>query len=272
MSNSTPKILPALMALITAALLVWVKPAWAGSVTFTDNFSPPSALWSNSTGNWTATSGDYFAQIPNNNPAAVTILPFDLTSYTLQATVNGSGDGGILARTNATDTQYVLLVLGGEGYGQGVRGGNAGNSIYWADSNNPSATLNLVTGVFTPGNTYTIKVTAVGDTYSAFINGVLTTTITDTVGGSDGGVGLYDDQPNTTTGSGFGTPTTFSNFSLQGTTVPEPSTIGLLATGFVLWMVYHRGRVSVPVSVPDNGSTMTLLGLALWPSWCCSDW
>lgn len=195
-----------------------------------------------SSGNKTATSGDYFAQVPNNSPAAVTILPFDLTSYTLQATVNGLGDGGILARTNATDTQYVLLVLGGEGYGQGVRGGNAGNSIYWADSNNPSATLNLVTGVFTPGNTYTIKVTAVGDTYSAFINGALTTTITDTVGGSDGGVGLYDDQPNTTTGSGFGTPTTFSNFSLQGTTVPEPSTIGLLATGFVLSMVTRRGQ------------------------------
>jgi VPDSG-CTERM motif len=236
MSNSTRKILPALMALITAALLVWVKPAWAGSVTFTDNFSPPSALWSNSTGNWTATSGDYFARSPNNNPEAVTILPFDLTSYALQVTVNGLGDGGILVRTNATDTQYVLLVLGGEGYGQGIRGGNAGNSIYWADSNNPSATLGLMTGVFTPGNTYTIKVTAVGDTYSAFVNGTLTSTITDTVGGSNGGVGLYDDQPNTTTGSGFGTPTTFSNFSLQGTTVS---------------------------GVPDTGTTCSLFGLSL---------
>src|SRR5579863_4786841 len=81
-------------------LALSVRPAWAASITFSDNFSPPSSLWSNTTGNWTATSGDYFAQQPNNNPAATTSLPFDLTGYTLTVTVNGLGDGGILVRTN----------------------------------------------------------------------------------------------------------------------------------------------------------------------------
>jgi len=212
------------------AFLASAAPAWA-DVTFTDTFSPPSVLWSNSSGNWTATSGDYFAQVPNNNPGANTLLPFDLTSYTLTTTVNGLGDGGIVVRVNGT--QSITLVLGGLGYGQGVRNGTAGTAIYWGDNSN--SLQNEVTGVFTPGNTYTITVTAVGDTFSAYINGSSTpvTTLTDSIAGSDGTVGLYDDQPNTITGSGFGTPTTFSNFSLQGTTVssvPEPCSLALLAT------------------------------------------
>ena len=208
-------------SLTGANVIAATAPAWMGPVNLTDNFSPPSALWINSTGNWTATGGDYYAQAPNSSPFALTNLPFDLTGYTLTVAVNSLGDSGILVRTNATNNQYVLLALGGEGYGQGLRGGNAGSSIYWADSSNPSATQNLVTGVFTPGNTYTITVTAVGNTFSAYINGSSTpvTTFTDAVAGPAGGVALYDNQPNTTTGSGFGTPTTYSTLSLQGTTV-----------------------------------------------------
>jgi hypothetical protein len=85
----------------------------------------------------------------------------------------------------------------------------------------------------------------VGDTYSAFINGTLATTLTDTVGGSNGGVGLYDDQPNTTTGSGFGTPTTFSNFSLQGTTVsvPDTGTTGFLFGLSLMGLAFLRRKL-----------------------------
>jgi len=224
-------------------LIVCVAPAWAGTVSFTDNFSPPSPLWSNTTGNWTATSGDYYAQVPNNNPGAVTLLPFDLTSYTLTTTVNGLGDGGIVVRVNSTDTQSIVLVLGGLGYGQGARGGDAGSAIYWGDSSN--SIQGEVTGVFTPGDTYTITVKALGDTFSAYVNGssAAVTTITDSIAGPDGTVGLYDDQPNTITGSGFGTPTTFSNFSLDGTTVPEPSTGLLFSLGLIgLAINWHIAR------------------------------
>jgi hypothetical protein len=56
---------------------------------------------------------------------------------------------------------------------------------------------------------------------------------------SHGEVGLYDDQPNTTTGSGSGAPTTFSNFSLQGTvgacTVANlTGAMGFRATGAII--------------------------------------
>ncbi len=127
------------------ALLASVAPAWA-SVTFTDTFSPPSVLWSNTTGNWTATAGEYYAQIPNNNPGAVTLLPFDLTSYTLTTTVNNVGDGGIVVRD--AGSQSITLVLGGLGYGQGVRSGGAGTAIYWGDNSN--SVQNEVLGVFSP--------------------------------------------------------------------------------------------------------------------------
>jgi len=228
-----------LCGLITVLVAVLAAPpAQADAVSFTDTFSPPSSEWTNTSGSWTASGGNYFAQVPNNNPGADTFLPLDLTSYTMSVTVNNLGDGGIFVRTNSTDTQWVLLILGGAGYGQGARGGAAGNSIYWADSSNPNALFGLTTGVFTPGNTYTITVTASGDTFSAFVNGSSTpiSTFMDSVAGSDGGVGLYDDQPNTTTGSGSGPAQSFSDFSLQGTTpstsgVPEPGTLALLLTG-----------------------------------------
>ena len=98
-----------------------------------------------------------------------------------------------------------------------------------------------------PGNTYTITVTAVGDTFSAYIDGSSTpvTTLTDSIAGSDGIVGLYDDQPNTITGSGFGTRTSFSNFSLTGETVsnvPEPCSLAMLATGLFGLLGFARRK------------------------------
>lgn len=220
--------------------------AWAETVNFTDNFSPPSSMWSNSTGGWTASGGDYYATVPANETQAETDLPFNVQDYTLTVTVNGVGDSDIFVRTNATDTEWVTLVLGGEGYGFGFRGGTSGTSIYWQDSS-ANAEYGLVTGVFTPGDTYTITVKAVGDTFSAYIDGSSTpvTSYTDATAGSSGEVGLGDNQPNTTTGSdGFGTPASYTDFSLTST--PEPSGAGLLLGTVLLAIAWRRVRAGSP--------------------------
>jgi hypothetical protein len=219
--------------LLLTASLFFIAPAGAQAIHFSDKFDPPSSPWHSVAGDWTGGDGKYYATVPNNNPFAITILPFDVAEYTLDVTVNNLGDSGILVRTNGTGSKYVLLVLGGYGYGQGTRGGNAGNSIYWADSSNPAQITNPVNGVFTPGKTYDITVKASGNTFSAYINGSSTavTSVTDAVAGSAGLVGLYDDQPNDTTGSGFGPATSYSDFVLTGTMASSDATVTPVIVG-----------------------------------------
>ena len=225
MVTNKTRILVSLMVLATGSLRV--APAGAQAINFSDNFNPPSSPWHSLSGNWTGRGGKYYATVPNNNPFALTILPFDVKEYTLKVTVNELGDSGILVRTNPAGTHYVLLVLGGYGYGQGVRGGNAGTSIYWADSTNPSQAANPVNGVFIPGKTYDITVKASGNTFSAYIDGSSppVTSITDAAAGSTGSVGLYDDQPNDKTGSGSGPATSYSDFVLTGTMASSDATV-----------------------------------------------
>src|SRR5436190_14533818 len=88
-------------------------------VTFTDNFSPPSTLWSNTVGNWTAVNGTYFAQAPSNGPETISVLPYVFTNSNLSVTVtvNDLSDGGIRLDTDGTQNNGVVFVLGGNGYG-----------------------------------------------------------------------------------------------------------------------------------------------------------
>ena len=220
--------------------------AHAGPFTFNDSFTPgPSPLWSNSTGNWTASDGQYYAQKPNNNPPAYTGLPFQFTNsgLVLTTTVNALADAGIVLGDPGSNN--LTIILGGDGYGQGTRGGGAGNSVYFHENAfNLSGLLagpqyGAVSGVFTPGSTYTVSVTDNNGLVSVYTdvdgtldaNSVLLTSITDTALTSIR-VGLYDDQPNTTTGSGSGPATTFSNFSVTGNlAVPEPSSIAMVGLG-----------------------------------------
>lgn len=181
--------------------------------TFTDTFSSPSSLWSNSIGNWTANGGQYFAQAPSNNPETYSGLPFDFTNstFSLTVTINSLRDEGIWLDTDGSRNNGVLLVLGGNA--------QAGNWAYWHvfQNGNHSAPLNVNTNAFTPDLTYTVTVLVNGNTYQAFkdpdgiydANSVLLTTLVDDTY-SHGHVGLYD----------FYSATSFSNFSVSGLPVP----------------------------------------------------
>lgn len=191
---------------VSAPAAVVGPMATSATIQFSDSFTPSaSSKWNNYSGNWVASNGTYAASVPENEPFAISSLPYDLTDLTVNVTVNNLADGGIWLHSDGTNQNGVILVLGGEGYGQGHRGGAAGNAIYWQVVNNGQGYVggvqDEVDGVFTPGNTYNIKVTVTGDTYSAYINGASTpvTTFTDSTFAS-GDVGLYDDQPNVGSG------------------------------------------------------------------------
>jgi hypothetical protein len=241
-----------LKTFLQICLFLGLSVAARGQVIFTDNFNPPSPLWNNASGGWTATNSDYFAQHPNNNPFAATWLPFDLTDFTLTVHVNNLADGGILLRgsgqaggSSTGPPNTVICILGGNNYGQGGRGGNAGTASYWHVDG--SGAVNEVDNVFTPGSGYDLKITVISNTYSIYING--STNPANTLVTSQnphGFIGLYDDQPNTTTGSGSGPAMSFSSFSLTGTLYQPTLSIAL------------AGNSQVTLSWPTNFATWTL--------------
>ncbi len=140
---------------LTSAFALALVPTNVKAITVTDNFSPPSALWSNSIGNWTGGGGKYFAQAPSNGPETISVLPYVFTNSNLSVTVtvNDLSDGGIRLDSDGTQNNGVVFVLGGNGYGGGNRSGGAGNSAYWAVWHNgvSQQSLSEVDGVFTPG-------------------------------------------------------------------------------------------------------------------------
>lgn len=206
-------------ALISCAILPLCKVAEAG-ILFTDNFdtngsdSPP---WGNQHGDWSASSGVYSAAEPSAAPITYSSLTaYDLTDFSFQVDVNDISDGGIWLRSdfNGGNVNGVLLVLGGGGYGSGVRIGSAGHEIYWHVVHDGVAGVayDAVGDAFNPGDNATIRVDVEGDTFKAYINGVLATTLVDSTF-SHGQVGLYD----------FYSGLSFDNAELS--TVPEPSTL-----------------------------------------------
>jgi LPXTG-motif cell wall-anchored protein len=203
---------------ISGLMLVFVCSS-AKAITVNDTFAPPSPLWSNSSGNWTANGGTYFAQTPSNSPETYSGLPFDFTNsnFALTVTINNLRDEGIWLNTDGSRNNGVLF----------VGGGNAqhGDWAYWAVFQNGSFSnccLSLNTNAFTPDLTYTITILINGNTYQAYMdpdgvynaNSVLLTTLVDNTF-SHGMVGLYQFS---------GGATSFSNLSITGeiSTVPGP--------------------------------------------------
>jgi hypothetical protein len=212
---------------LTLHLLASTAPAQTTTI-FTDNFnSGPSPLWSDSRGDWIASNGVYFAQQPNNNPLTLTALPFTLTDFTVEMDINGVADGGVFLRSDPTGENAILLVTGGNNYGGGSRGGNAGTSMYWHQivGNVFSSQMNEVNNVFTnPGvENIHLQVRVAGDVYAAYLNGSTNsvTSLTNSTFAS-GQVELYDYSSQT-----------FDNFVLAvpSQSVQFPVTLGISNAG-----------------------------------------
>ncbi|HWB14727.1 MAG TPA: hypothetical protein VG826_36225 [Pirellulales bacterium] len=199
-----------------------------GAALYTDDFntngtdSPP---WGNQRGNWSAGNGVYSAANPSNNPTTYSSLTgFDLADFSFQVDVNDVSDGGIWLRSdfNGGNINGVLLVIGGQGYGSGNRGPHAGEDMYWhiSTNGNLSTGVDLASFVLSPGEDVTVRVDVVGNTYRAYVNGTLETTLVDNTY-SHGQVGLYD----------YYSGLSFDNVVLS--TVPEPTSAAVFGSLFV---------------------------------------
>ena len=194
---------------VTGLLMLGTAAGDAATLTYTDNFSPASPLWSNSIGDWTSGGGQYNAQAPSNSPETYSGLPFDFanSNFSLTVTVNGLKDGSIWLNTDGTRDNGILFVAGGNG--------QTGNQAYWHIFQNGGRSNQLAINfnAFTPDLTYTLTILISGNTYRAYrdpngifdASSVLLTTLVDNTY-SHGRVGLYDFFPTTT----------FSNFSVSG--------------------------------------------------------
>jgi hypothetical protein len=194
--------------------LTFLSASALAQVILTDTFdSGVSPAWSNLRGNWVVNGGVYYATQPNNIPPTYSGLPLVLQNFAIDVDINQVADGGIWLRCDDSGTNGVLLVTGGNGWGSGIRGGNAGRSLYWhvithANYNNPPK-LNEAFNVFAnPGvDNVHLRIEVIGNLYSVFLNGSTnaTTSLLETDNSfSSGHVGLYD----------FSTQT-FDNFILQ---------------------------------------------------------
>jgi len=223
-----------------AMILVAASPAYAASISFSDDFNTgtASAQWSNTAGTWSATSFNYLATAPTNSPTTFTLLPYDLLDFTVDVDVNNASDGGIWLRSDATRSNALLLVIGGNSHtGTGFYFHQIVGGVF-------SGNLNSVGGLFTQGDEIHVQVVVAGNTYSVYLNGGSTavTSLTWIGGPTSGFTGLYDFGGTANTGI-----QSFDNFNLRGNTVgaaavPEPATLGLFGAGLGVLAAIRRRR------------------------------
>jgi hypothetical protein len=179
------------------------------AVLFSDNFDEgANTAWGNELGSWYANNGVYDSKYPNNNPptySSVTTLT-NLQDFTVDVDINDLSDGGIYLRSQ-DNWHGVLLVTGGYG--------NSYNGLYWHVVNGGySSVLNAVDIPGLHGSDVHITVKVEGNTYSAYVNGELKTTLTDSTFTS-GKVALYDFSGQS-----------FDNFAISDSSpAPEPSSL-----------------------------------------------
>jgi hypothetical protein len=227
-----------------------------GQVVFTDNFDTgASSLWSNLRGAWFSANGVYDASQPQNVPPTFTGLPFILQNFAVDVDINQVADGGIWLRCDASGTNGVLLVTGGNGWGSGNRGGNAGRSLYWhvitpANWSSPPILNEAFNVIANPGvDNVHLRVEVVGNLYSVFVNGSTnaTTSLLETNNTySSGHVGLYDFSSQTFDNFVLQIPPGFGPYNLA-ISQPDPLHTTLSwTTNAVGWVLESAGSPAAP--------------------------
>ncbi len=217
-----------------------LSPSTFAGVIFSDNFDTGASVqWGNEFGSWGDVGGVYSAGSGSNFPNSHSSLPFNLTDFTIEVDINDVEDGGIWLRSAPSVSPIgrigVLLVTGG--------GASGDTGLYWhvVTGTGYGSAFGIVTGLFTPGvSDPSIRVTASGNTYSAFVNGsaLPATTLIDS-NFTSGQVALYDFSGQT-----------FDNVVLSdSSSVPEPSSMILLGFSLfcvILFRFWKRTRTGHP--------------------------
>ncbi len=173
------------------ALLLSVVPASASS-TFCDSFvSKHDPAWGDQDGTWTIAKHRYYATMPDNNPLTYTDLTDyqSLKNFTLNVTVNDVYDGGIWLRSqyNGGAPNGVLFVVGG------ACSNYSGVYFHVVHDGSPGQCLDEVNVPGLQGSNAKIKLVAKGHTYTAYVNGAMVTSLTDTTYRT-GSTGFYDNS------------------------------------------------------------------------------
>jgi hypothetical protein len=227
-------LMKSIISTAVVALVLSVPAVSQAAVIFEDTFdSGASPLWGNEVGNWQAANGEYQATQPTGLPPYVySSLPFDLTDFTVEVDIRDIGDGGIWLRSQ--DNQNgVILITGGDGWWDNGGSHQKGRDLYWHVLVNgvgdPPGFLSRTANVFDPGVTdATIRVEVSGDTYKAYVDGVLKSTLVNNTY-SHGKIALLD---------AWNPGQAYERVQI----VPEPSSIVLLMIGLGMTGVYGRRK------------------------------